>query len=102
MKGIVFALPPLSEQERILGVVDEQTEELGRVVQQARREIDLLREFRTRLIADIVTGKVDVREAATGLSESLEEPEAFDEDESHSDSEEAGEAGDDVAAEAEE
>lgn len=31
------------------------------------REIDLLREFRTRLVADVVTGKLDVREAASQL-----------------------------------
>ena len=31
------------------------------------REIDLLREYRTRLIADVVTGKLDVREAAARL-----------------------------------
>ena len=33
----------------------------------AQREIDLLREYRTRLIADVVTGKLDVREAASRL-----------------------------------
>ena len=33
----------------------------------ARREIELLREYRTRLIADVVTGKLDVREAAAAL-----------------------------------
>ena len=33
------------------------------------REIDLLREYRTRLIADVVTGKLDVREAAARLPE---------------------------------
>ena len=31
------------------------------------REIELLREYRTRLVADLVTGKLDVREAATHL-----------------------------------
>jgi type I restriction enzyme S subunit len=31
------------------------------------REIDLLREYRTRLVADVVTGKLDVREAAARL-----------------------------------
>ena len=31
------------------------------------REIELLREYRTRLIADVVTGKLDVREAAARL-----------------------------------
>ena len=33
----------------------------------AEREISLLREYRTRLIADVVTGKLDVREAAARL-----------------------------------
>ncbi|HVS15969.1 MAG TPA: hypothetical protein VMV46_18760 [Thermoanaerobaculia bacterium] len=33
------------------------------------REIALLREYRTRLIADVVTGKLDVREAAARLSD---------------------------------
>jgi type I restriction enzyme S subunit len=32
-------------------------------------EITLLREYRTRLIADVVTGKLDVREVAKGLQE---------------------------------
>lgn len=31
----------------------------------AQREIELLSEYRTRLIADVVTGQVDVREAGT-------------------------------------
>jgi type I restriction enzyme S subunit len=40
----------------------------------AQREIALLREYRTRLIADVVTGKLDVREAAAQLPEEPEEP----------------------------
>jgi type I restriction enzyme S subunit len=40
----------------------------------AQREIDLIREYRTRLISDVVTGKVDVRHlAAAPGSEDLEE-----------------------------
>ena len=35
----------------------------------ARRRIELLREYRTRLIADVVNGKLDVREAAANLPE---------------------------------
>ncbi len=38
-------------------------------IAQAQSEIDLLREYRTRLIADVVTGKLDVRQAATSLPE---------------------------------
>ena len=36
---------------------------------ETRREIDLLHEYRTRLIADVVTGKLDVRDAAAALPE---------------------------------
>ena len=36
---------------------------------QTEREIGLLREYRTRVIADVVTGKLDVREAAAALPE---------------------------------
>ena len=39
------------------------------VINQTRRQIDLLREYRTRLTADVVTGKLDVREAAAALPE---------------------------------
>jgi type I restriction enzyme, S subunit len=47
--------------------------------ERAREEIDLLREYRTSLIADVVTGKLDVREAAERLPQELAEPEALDE-----------------------
>ena len=36
---------------------------IGRI----QREIELLREFRTRLTADVVTGQLDVREVAAIL-----------------------------------
>lgn len=38
-------------------------------IERTEREIGLLREYRTRLIADVVTGKLDVREAAARLPE---------------------------------
>ena len=44
--------------------VEEASSPSERAVAQAHREISLLREYRTRLIADVVTGKLDVREAA--------------------------------------
>ena len=42
-------------------------------IDRTEREIDLLREYRTRLIADVVTGKLDVREAAAQLPDEVEE-----------------------------
>ncbi len=44
-----------------------------------RRLIELSREYRTRLIADVVTGKLDVREAAARLPDEVEELEPLDE-----------------------
>ena len=44
-----------------------------------RRLIELSREYRTRLIADVVTGKLDVREAAERLPDEVEELEPLDE-----------------------
>ncbi len=47
-------------------------------VLRALREIELLREFRTRLTSDVVTGQVDVREIAASLPDFIEpsEPDA--------------------------
>jgi type I restriction enzyme S subunit len=100
MKGIVFALPQLSEQERILRAVEDQTEELVHVVQHARHEIDLLREYRTRLIADVVTGKLDVRDAAARLPEDVSDLEPLDEADAEVDGEESAEQGETAAEEA--
>ena len=37
-------------------------------------QVELLQEYRTRLIADVVTGKLDVREAAAQLPDGDDEP----------------------------
>ncbi|MBE7523169.1 MAG: restriction endonuclease subunit S [Burkholderiales bacterium] len=92
MKGIVFALPPLSEQEELLRTIEERTGGLNDAAEKARREIELLREYRVRLIADVVTGKLDVREAAARLPQEAEELEPLDEAEA------LGEADDESAA----
>ena len=56
-------LPPLSEQAAIVEYVDRATARIDEAAARARRQIELLEEYRTRLIADAVTGKLDVREA---------------------------------------
>lgn len=61
VKNFTVALPPLEEQDRILHVLDTATHEQDAAIQQAGQEIKLIREYRDRLIADIVTGQVDVR-----------------------------------------
>lgn len=91
----VIALPPLSEQTAIVEYLDAQTAKIDAAVAAARREIELLREYRTRLIADVVTGKVDVREVAAQLPEEPpEEAEWMDTEEEAAE----GEAVDDEVA----
>ncbi len=62
--GMVQPLPSLAEQAAIAAYLDKQTAAIDAAMARAQREIDLLSEYRTRLIADVVTGQVDVREAA--------------------------------------
>ena len=57
-------VPPRNEQDRIVEWIDAQRSRLSQVVEGANREISLLRKYRVRLIADGVTGKLDLREAA--------------------------------------
>ena len=59
--------PPFSEQASIVGHIDKATADIDAAVVRTRRQIDLMEEYRTRLIADVVTGKLDVREAAAQL-----------------------------------
>ena len=80
-KCIYFSLPPLPEQTAIVEYLDAQTAKLDTAIAAARREIELLREYRERLIADVVTGKVDVREVAAQLPEEPPEEEAGTEEE---------------------
>ena len=67
LKYVCVVLPPVLEQATIVDFLDRSAEEVQRAMVQTQREIDLLREYRTRLIADVVTGKLDVREAAAEL-----------------------------------
>jgi type I restriction enzyme S subunit len=62
-------LPPVHEQEAILTELGLATQTVDYTIERTNREIDLIREYRTRLIADVVTGQIDVREAAASLPE---------------------------------
>ena len=75
--GQVTALPllwcPVDEQKSIVAHIDDESTPLGDIINRTEREIDLLKEYRTRLTADVVTGKLDVREAAAKLPDEMEE-----------------------------
>jgi len=79
-------LPPVEEQDRILEYVAAQTRDVDAVIDRTEREIDLIREYRTRLVADVVTGKLDVRKAAARLPDESKEREPIYPDDTPHDS----------------
>lgn len=77
--------PPKPEQKAILEWIAQETEVLSRSGDTIQREIDLIREYHTRLMTDVVTGQLDVREAAAKLpdetpADETPEPEPIDEE----------------------
>ena len=62
-------LPGTAEQETAIAFIGGNVSKMDAAVEGANREIDLFQEYRTRLIDYVVTGKIDVREAAAGLPE---------------------------------
>ncbi len=69
--GAKTPIPPAGERAEILGAVQNDTASLNQTISPLEREIALLREYRTRLVADVVTGKLDVREAAARLPDEV-------------------------------
>jgi type I restriction enzyme S subunit len=85
-------LPPREEQLLIVDKLKGDTADLNTAISRLESEITLLREYRTRLIADVVTGKLDVREVAKGLPEEelqdqLDASAGYDADEAEDDAE---------------
>ncbi|MBI3050129.1 MAG: hypothetical protein HYY76_17660 [Acidobacteria bacterium] len=78
LKRVELAVPPMDEQIAICGFLNDATPGAVHAVERAKREVELLHEYRTRLTADVVTGKLDVREAAATLLYEAEESEELD------------------------
>ena len=74
-----FPFPPRPEQVAIAAHLDAATHRIEGAIALARDEIALFGEYRTCLISDVVTGKLDVREAAALLPDESGDPEPIDE-----------------------
>jgi len=90
VKSLLIAVPPRPEQDRIAGFLDEELREIDTAMEIYRREQAVVREYRTRLIADVVTGKLDVRGAAARLPDEPGEDERLDETDAIAEGEDAG------------
>jgi type I restriction enzyme S subunit len=69
LKRFKIPIPPGTEQELLLKHIRSETSTIATAIDHLEREVELLREYRTRFIADVVTGTLDVREAAAKLPE---------------------------------
>jgi len=70
--------PGLDEQQRIVEHLDRAVTAIAQLQARVERDVFTLREYRTRLIADVVTGKLDVRAAAARLPDEPEDDEPVD------------------------
>ena len=79
-KTLLIPLPPAEEQNAIVEYIENAVNKIDLWTSQYGKEVALLHEYRTRLIADVVTGKLDVRDAAAQLPEPEQEvvPEELD------------------------
>ena len=66
--GRAIGIPSVPEQNLIVKYITAEVSGIGGAQVAVQREIELLREYCTRLIADVVTGKLDVREAAVNFT----------------------------------
>lgn len=59
---IVIPLPPLEEQQRIMEYLSNLNEKFAALKQKLEQEIITLQDLRTRMVSDVVTGQIDVRD----------------------------------------
>ncbi|XXT22067.1 hypothetical protein WME94_10960 [Sorangium sp. So ce429] len=67
IRNFQLVLPSYNEQRQIAAWIRSECKRIDNALARVEREIALIREYRTRLIADVVTGQLDVREAAARL-----------------------------------
>ena len=78
---IVLPVPPIEEQAEIMEYIIEFRDKTKKYEDSLAQEISTLQEFKTRLISDVVTGKIDVRDIKVPAFEYVEETaDSFDED----------------------
>ena len=64
LKRLPFPVPTEEEQKAIVARINSECKGIDLTIKKAEREIELIQEYRTRLVSDVVTGKIDVRSVA--------------------------------------
>ena len=60
MKSMYMPLPPLSEQKQIVSYLDTKTSKIDKLIANVTKEIECIKEYKQRLISDVVTGQIKV------------------------------------------
>ncbi|MDD0929012.1 restriction endonuclease subunit S [Xylella fastidiosa] len=71
--NVRLPVPCKDVQEAILSHIESETKDLGEAITRTEDEIKLIREYRDRLITDVVTGQVDVRGWQPGPEDVVED-----------------------------
>lgn len=61
LRSFKLPIPPLEEQKEIVAYIEKETSKIDRTIELYKSQIELIKEYRTSLIASAVTGEIDVR-----------------------------------------
>ena len=64
--NLALPVPPKPEQKRIATRITRAAEQTDAAVATVHRQVELMREYRNRLLSDVVTGRIDVRNNPDG------------------------------------
>ncbi|HLC79832.1 MAG TPA: restriction endonuclease subunit S [archaeon] len=64
LKNLLVPVPPILEQKQIVKYIETETSKIDETLVKIEKEIALLEEYKTALISEAVTGKIDVRNVA--------------------------------------
>lgn len=67
LKSIPFIEPPIEEQQEIVEYIDAATTKADKMIVELTNHVESMKEYKQRLIADVVTGKINVQPCNTCL-----------------------------------
>ncbi len=81
MRKAQIPIPPIQEQKHIVSHIEKETAIINKTIATIEKEIALVQEYRTAIIAEAVTGKIDVSNYELGvMSDELDELSELDEE----------------------
>ncbi|HKM94434.1 MAG TPA: restriction endonuclease subunit S, partial [Prolixibacteraceae bacterium] len=80
VKNVKVFIPSLTEQQQIVFHIETETSKLNQTICTIEKEITLVQEYKTALIAEAVTGKIDVRDYVIPQTEEIESDEEIEEE----------------------